>query len=50
MASLAAGAAFYRWVEAPLGRVLAGLSKPMINPTFSPGAARGRAALSESKH
>jgi hypothetical protein len=33
-ASLAAGAAFYRWVEAPLGRVFdfAG-SQPAVRPT-----------------
>jgi peptidoglycan/LPS O-acetylase OafA/YrhL len=31
IASLAGGAAFYRWVEAPLGRGLMGLSKPVMN-------------------
>jgi peptidoglycan/LPS O-acetylase OafA/YrhL len=31
IASLAGGAAFYRWVEVPLGRGLMGLSKPVMN-------------------
>jgi peptidoglycan/LPS O-acetylase OafA/YrhL len=30
LASLAAGAAFCRWVEIPLGRVLAGIAKPVV--------------------
>jgi len=32
-ASVASGAVFYHWVEAPLGRFLAGLAKPVV-PTF----------------
>jgi peptidoglycan/LPS O-acetylase OafA/YrhL len=34
LASLAAGAAFYRWVEAPLGLMLAKLSKPATPRPF----------------
>jgi peptidoglycan/LPS O-acetylase OafA/YrhL len=34
MASLAAGAAFYRWVEAPLGRVLATRTQPSTPRPF----------------
>jgi peptidoglycan/LPS O-acetylase OafA/YrhL len=41
-ASLAAGAAFYRWVEAPLGRALAGLPKPVMKPAFPVKVARIR--------
>ncbi|WP_440965723.1 acyltransferase family protein [Massilia sp. GER05] len=33
-ASVASGAVFYHWVEAPLGRFLAGLAKPVTVPTF----------------
>jgi hypothetical protein len=33
-ASVAAGAVFHHWVEAPLGRFLAGLAKPVTVPTF----------------
>jgi peptidoglycan/LPS O-acetylase OafA/YrhL len=49
-ASLAAGAAFYRWVELPLGRVLAAAPKPVPTPRFSAKAARLRAEFSVSKH
>jgi peptidoglycan/LPS O-acetylase OafA/YrhL len=49
-ASLAAGAAFYRWVEVPLGRVLTAPSKPVANPRFSAKAARLRAEFSAPKH
>jgi peptidoglycan/LPS O-acetylase OafA/YrhL len=33
-ASVASGAVFYHWVEAPLGRFLAGLAKPVAVPAF----------------
>jgi peptidoglycan/LPS O-acetylase OafA/YrhL len=36
IASLAAGAAFYRWVEVPLGRVLTGFTRPARpRPSFA---------------
>jgi hypothetical protein len=35
IASLAAGAAFYRWVEAPLGRMLTGFSPSATSRPFS---------------
>jgi peptidoglycan/LPS O-acetylase OafA/YrhL len=34
-ASLAAGAAFYRWVEAPLGRAMASFTQPAAPRPFS---------------
>jgi peptidoglycan/LPS O-acetylase OafA/YrhL len=49
-ASLAAGAAFYRWVEVPLGRVLAARSKLAPTPRFSAKAARLRLGLPAPKH
>jgi peptidoglycan/LPS O-acetylase OafA/YrhL len=45
-ASLAAGAAFYRWVEAPLGRVLTGLSKPVKVQPVVGGTTPQRAQIS----
>jgi peptidoglycan/LPS O-acetylase OafA/YrhL len=39
LASLAAGAAFYRWVEAPLGRMLAGAKRPSTSRPFLAGQA-----------
>ena len=41
-ASVASGAVFYHWVEAPLGRFLAGLAKPVAVPTFGTKPARLR--------
>lgn len=35
LASLAAGAGFCRWVEVPLGRILAGFAKPVALPCVS---------------
>jgi peptidoglycan/LPS O-acetylase OafA/YrhL len=49
-ASLAAGAAFYRWVEVPLGRTLTAAPKPAPNPRSSAKVARLRAEFSVSKH
>jgi peptidoglycan/LPS O-acetylase OafA/YrhL len=49
-ASLAAGAVFYRWVEVPLGRVLAARSKLAPTPRFSAKAARLRLGLPAPKH
>jgi peptidoglycan/LPS O-acetylase OafA/YrhL len=49
-ASLAAGAAFYRWVEAPLGRVLASRPKPAPTLRSSAKTALLRAEFSTSKH
>jgi peptidoglycan/LPS O-acetylase OafA/YrhL len=45
MASLAAGVAFYRWVELPLGRVLIGFTKPATPRPFlaSHGGMQSRA-------
>jgi len=44
-ASVAAGAAFFHWVETPLGRFLAGLAKPVAVPSFAakPVGLRGQA-------
>jgi peptidoglycan/LPS O-acetylase OafA/YrhL len=49
-ASLAAGAAFYRWVEAPLGRVLASRPKPVLYARLPAKTALLRAAFSAPKH
>jgi peptidoglycan/LPS O-acetylase OafA/YrhL len=49
-ASLAAGAAFYRWVELPLGRVLASRPKPASRLRSSAKTALLRAEFSTSKH
>jgi peptidoglycan/LPS O-acetylase OafA/YrhL len=35
VASLAAGAAFYRWVEVPLGRAMASFTQPAAPRPFS---------------
>jgi len=40
MASLAAGAAFCRWVEAPLGRALVSFTKPAAAPVYVAKAVR----------
>jgi peptidoglycan/LPS O-acetylase OafA/YrhL len=49
-ASLAAGAAFYRWVELPLGRVLASRPQPASRLRSSAKTALLRAEFSTSKH
>jgi len=43
-ASVAAGAAFFHWVETPLGRFLAGLAKPVAVRPFAakPAGLRGQ--------
>jgi peptidoglycan/LPS O-acetylase OafA/YrhL len=40
LASLAAGAVFCRWVEAPLGRLLTGFAKPVMRPRLPVKAAQ----------
>ena len=41
-ASVASGAVFHHWVEAPLGRFLAGLAKPVVVRSFAAKPARLR--------
>jgi peptidoglycan/LPS O-acetylase OafA/YrhL len=41
-ASMASGAVFHHWIEAPLGRFLAGLAKPVAVRTFGAKAVRLR--------
>jgi peptidoglycan/LPS O-acetylase OafA/YrhL len=49
-ASLAAGAAFYRWVELPLGRILTSRPKPVLYARLPAKPALLRPEFSASKH